>query len=155
MSLLHVQILVDVVFFVTILLLLHRLSRRIAKRRPVVDVTSINEFKRIMAESQDVTNQFLTTQEDHVRVLNKLLHQLDDRHKTLVMLLAEAEASIKKLESGKTGPETLPPAERYDDVIRMVQQGLGREEVARQSGFTAGEIDLVMELVRARKKGSL
>jgi hypothetical protein len=142
---------IDVVFFVTVLVLLHRLSKKIAARRPAVDIQAMHEFKRVMSESQDVTNQFLTALADNVQVLGKMIHQINDREKALVMLLAEADASIKTLEIGKTGPAAVTSADRYDDVVRMVRQGLKREEVARRSGFPEGEVDLVTDLVRASK----
>jgi len=152
MSLLHYQMIIDVVFFLTVLVLLHRLSRKIAKRRPAVDMQAIQDFKRVMSESQEMTNQFLTALEDNVRVLGKMIHQLNDREKSLAMLLAEADASVKKLEAGKAAPQAATPMDRYGDVARMVRQGLNREEVARRSGFTEGEVDLVADLVRSRKE---
>jgi hypothetical protein len=151
MSLLHYQMIIDVVFFVTVLVLLHRLSRKIAARPPAVDLQAMHEFKRVLSESKDATDQFLTALADNVRVLGKMIQQLNDREKALVMLLAEADESTGRLEIGKTGPAGVTPADRYGDVARMVQQGLGREEVAQRSGFTEGEIDLVKDLVLARK----
>lgn len=154
MSILHYQMIVDAVFFVTVLVLLHRLSRKVAARHPAVDLQAMQEFKRVMSESQEITDQFLTALADNVRVLDKMIHQLNDREKALVMLLAEADASIKGLEGGKAVPTDVTPADRYADVVRMVQQGLNREEVARRSGFTEGEVALVMDLVRARKSSA-
>ncbi len=141
---------IDIIFFVAILLFLQQLSKRIAKKYSAVDVETLNEFKRIMAESQEITNRFITLTDNNVRALNKLIRQLDDKQKTLVMLLEEAEGSIKKLEDKRYKPEMAAPADRYDGLVQMAKQGMSREEISKQSGFTEGEIDLAMEISRTR-----
>jgi len=141
---------IDIFFFVIVLILLHQLSRKISKKPPAVDTEALNEFKRIMAESQDVSTRFITATDNNVQALNKLIRQLDDKEKTLIMLLEEAGATIKKLEAVKCKPETAAAADRYDEVVQMVQQGLSREEILLRSGFNEGEIDLVIGLARAR-----
>ncbi len=151
-SLSYFQIVIDVVFFVTVLLLLHRLSGKIDKRRPAVNASEMDEFKDVMRESQTVTQQFVDAIEENVRALNSLSHQLDEKEKRLAALLARADSAIKSMEIKKGKPETVPPMEGYEGVVKMVQQGLSREEVSKRTGVSEGEVNLVMELVRARKE---
>jgi len=148
----YYQIIIDVVFFVTILLLLHRLSGKIAKRRPAVDTSMMDEVKDVMTESQTVTHQFVEAIEKNVQALNRLSHQLDEKEKRLVILLAQADSAIKSMEAKKEKTEAIPQVEGYEGVVKMVQQGLSREEVSRRTGFSEGEVSLVMELVRVRKE---
>ena len=103
-----------------------------------------------MTESREMTTRFTTLTDNNIQALNKLIRQLDDKEKTLIMLLEETEVAIKKLEGARCKPETAPAADRYDDVVQMVHQGLSREEILKRSGFTEGEIDLVIELAKAR-----
>jgi hypothetical protein len=112
----------------------------------------MDEFKDVMTESQTVTHQFVEAIEENVQALNRLSHQLDEKEKRLVILLAQADSAIKSMEAKKEKTEAIPQVEGYEGVVKMVQQGLSREEVSRRTGFSEGEVSLVMELVRVRKE---
>jgi hypothetical protein len=149
-SLLHIQIIVEVVFFGAILFLLWRLKREMEKYRPLADGSVMEHLKKIMADSQDFANGFVTQMEENKRALNKLARQLDEKEKRLATLLDRAGAAMKQMDSKRGDSEPVLSAKRYDDVINLVQQGMNREEVSKQSGLTEGEITLIMELARAR-----
>lgn len=150
LSLLHVQIMIDLAIFITILLLLRRLGKNISKQSSTVDASLISELKKILADSHDSTNHFLEAVEENKRALSRLFLQLDEKEKRLTALVKEAETVIKKLDFTKAASESVSPEARHDDVIRMVQQGLSREEVSKQSGFTEGEINLIVDLAKVR-----
>lgn len=149
-SILQFQIMFDVVFFVLIMLLLRQLHRRIAKIPPAVDEAKVLEVKKIVMDSQEYTNQFLKTVEENELRLNKLARQLDDKEKKLMILLEEVETLMKNMDSRKASPGPVCANERYDDLLKMLRQGISREEIAKRSGFTEGEINLVMELGKTR-----
>lgn len=151
LSLLHIQIIVDIAFFVTILLLLRRLNKKIAQRSPTADVSTISELKKIITDSGNSANQFMTFMDENKQQLNKLVKQLDDKERKLVMLLEEAETVLQKLSSQKANSESDAIYNQYDDVIKMARQGMSLEEIAKRSGVTEGEINLVMELTKAGK----
>jgi len=150
LSLLHVQIIVEVVFFGAILFLLWRLKRDIEKYRPLADGSVMDHLKRIMADSQEFADGFVTQMEENKHALNKLARQLDEKEKRLATLLDKAETAMKQMNSERGDSESVLSAKRYDDVINLVQQGMNREEVSKQSGLTEGEITLIMELAQAR-----
>ena len=150
LSLLHVQIIVEVVFFGAILFLLWRLKREMEKYRPLTDDSVMDHLKKIMADSQDYANGFVTQMEENKHALNKLARQLDEKEKRLAVLIDKAEAAMKQMNSERGDSEPVLSAKRYDDVINLVQRGMNREEVSKQSGLTEGEITLIMELARAR-----
>ena len=147
---LHVQIIVEVVFFGAILFLLWRLKRDIEKYRPLADGSVMDHLKRIMADSQEFADGFVTQMEENKHALNKLARQLDEKEKRLATLLDKAETAMKQMNSERGDSESVLSAKRYDDVINLVQQGMNREEVSKQSGLTEGEITLIMELAQAR-----
>jgi argonaute-like protein implicated in RNA metabolism and viral defense len=150
-SLLHFQIIIDIAFFVTIILLLRQLNKRIAKDPPAVDISIVHEYKKLMTDSQDLTNHFIQTVEESERKLNKLDCQLDNKEKRLIILIEEVEGLIKKVDSRQTQKEPIySDAEKYDRIIKMIQEGQSREGVAKRIGVTEGEIDLVMELEQTR-----
>ena len=150
LSLLHVQIIIDLAVFITILFLLRRLDKNISKNCSTVDAALISEFKEILADSHDSTNHFLEAVEEKRKVLGKLFLQLDDKEKKLTILAREAETFIKKLDETKTASESLSPENRYADVLQMLKGGLSREEVSKQSGFTESEVNLIVDLAKVR-----
>ncbi|MFH1081613.1 MAG: hypothetical protein V1766_15365 [Pseudomonadota bacterium] len=149
-SLLHVQFIVEVVFFGAILFLFWRLKRDIEKYRPFADGSIMDRLNKIMTDSQEFTNGFVTQIEENKHALYKLARQLDEKEKRLAVLLDKAEAAMKQAGSRRRDSETVLIEKRYDDVIDLVRQGINREEVSKQSGFTEDEITLIIELARAR-----
>jgi DNA-binding NarL/FixJ family response regulator len=147
LSSLHFQIIIDIIFFVTILILLRQLNKRIERDRPVIDESIVLEFKKLMTESQDFTNHFIGVVEENEQRLNKLSRQLDNKEKKLIILIEEAEALINKVGSQKTTIEkAYSDEERSKHIIQMIQEGRSREEVAKQLNVTEGEINLIMAL---------
>jgi hypothetical protein len=150
LTLLHFQIIIDAVFFIVILILLWQLKRSVAKNHPLANDSAIQDLKKIMAESREFADEFMAAIEENKSALYKLARQLDDKAKHLMALLDEAERSTKRIESCRESSLPASTKGKYDDVLKMIQQGMSLEEVARKSGFTEGEINLVMELSRAR-----
>jgi arsenate reductase-like glutaredoxin family protein len=150
-SLLYFQIIIDVIFFVVILLLLRQLNRRMA-RKPEADGATVVELKKLMTDSQNSTDLFLRTVQESEERLNKLARQLDSREKRIVILIEKAESAIQQLVSQQAKAESAGSSgEKYAQIVRFVRQGLSREDVSKQLGITMGEIDLVVELERARE----
>ncbi len=151
-SLQHFQIIIDIAFFIVIMLLLHQLNKRMA-RTPGCDDATVGEFKKLMVESQDSADLFLRTVQESQEKLNNLVRQLDSREKRVVILIEEAESLIQKMTSLKTKAESGgTDGEKYRQIIRMVQEGLSREEVAERIGVSRGEIDLIVELEQTREE---
>jgi hypothetical protein len=147
LSSLHFQIIIDIIFFITILILLRQLNKRIVKDPPVIDEAIVREFKKLMTESQDFTNHFLGVVEENEQRLNKLSRQLDNKEKRLIILIEEAEALTNKVDSQKTTIEKVySDEERSKHIIQMIQDGRSREEVAKQLSVTEGEINLITAL---------
>jgi hypothetical protein len=149
-SLPHIQILIDFAFFITIVLLLCQLNKRMVKQPPPVDKKAVGELHKIISDSQEYVNHFLKAVEENETAMNKLIRQLDSKEQKLIMLIEQAEALTQKSDSRKTASEPISSSEKYDDILKMIQQGLSREVVAKRSGLTEGEINLVVELAHAR-----
>jgi len=151
LSLPYLQIIIDIIFFVTILLLLFLLQKKIGQKPPAIDVSTINEFKKLISDSENFSNQFATAMEESRQQINKLIKQLDDKERKLVMLLEEAETAIQNFSSKKAKSESDKTYNQYDEIIKMARQGLSLDEIAKRSGVTEGEINLVMELAKNRE----
>jgi arsenate reductase-like glutaredoxin family protein len=149
-SLLHFQIIIDIAFFVVIMLLLRQLNRRMA-RMPGAEGATLAEFKKLMADSQNSTDLFLRTVQESEERLNNLARQLDNREKRIVILIETAESLIQNITSQQAKVESGgSDGGKYRKIIRMVKEGLSREEVATGLGVTVGEIDLVVDLEQTR-----
>jgi hypothetical protein len=152
LSSLHIQIIIDIVFFITIVVLLHQLDKRIVKNQPALDEAVVCEFKKLMTDSQDSTIQFLRVIEEHEQRLNKLSRQFDNKENRLIIIIEEAEALIKRIDSQKISANKIfSDEERAKQIIRMIQEGISREKVAKRLGVTEGEIDLITELEQIKK----
>jgi|SRR3989339_1441378 len=155
LSSLPFQIIIDIVFFVTIVILLRQLNKHLIKDPPVIDDSIVREFKKLMTDSQDFTNQFLRVVEENEQRLNKLSRQLDNKEKRLIILIEEAEALINKVDFQKNTTEKVySDEERSKNIIDMIQEGRSREEVAKRLGVTEGEINLITALEQI-KAGNL
>ncbi len=150
-SLLHFQIITDIAFFVVIMLLLRQLNKRIARKPPGGNGATVGELQKLMTDSQDSTDLFLRTVQESEERLNKLARQLDNKEKRIVILIEKAESLIQKMAFQQAKAESVgADGEKYEQIIRMVQEGLSREAVAKRLGVAMGEIDLVVELDQAR-----
>lgn len=155
LSLLHIQIIIDILFFVIILFLLYQLNKKIEQGSKVVDTSAMNELKKIIHDSEDFANQFINVMEENKEQFNKLVKQMDDKEKKMVIRLKEAQDILEKLSSQKA--ESTPKAvhNKYDDVMEMMRHGLSLEEITKRSEMTEGEIHLIMELAKAGKNDAL
>lgn len=147
--LLPLPLLIDLLFYVAILLLLQQLNRKIAQKNQVIDGGTLIRFKALLGESQAASDHFLGVLEKEVRTLQKLFQQVEEKETVMVSLLEAAE-TFREKRAGGAGPAD-PPV-RTDpnaEILEMVAQGLSREIISRRTGFTDGEIELVVELDRA------
>ncbi|MCE5262137.1 MAG: hypothetical protein LLG97_01245 [Deltaproteobacteria bacterium] len=151
MSSTYFPIIIDAIFFVIIAVLLYQLNKRMA-RKPETDRTTIAELGKLMQESLESTDLFSRTVQESEERLNKLARQLDNREKRIVILIEKAESLIQQLSAQRSTEELIgSDGEKCAQIVLLVEQGLSREEVARCLKVTLGEIDLVVELERARK----
>jgi hypothetical protein len=150
-SMLHFQIIIDIAFFVVIMLLLRQLNKRIARKPPGGDGATAGELKKLMTDSRDSADLFLRAVRESEERLNKLARLLDNKEKRIVILLEKAESLIQEMASRQAETESAGSGgEKYEQIVRMVQQGLSREEVASRLDVTMGEIDLVVELEQTK-----
>ena len=133
------------------MLLLRQLNKRMTRNPPGGDGATVGELKKLMTNSRDSADLFLRAIQESEERLNKLARQLDNKEKKIVSFIEKAESLIQKMASQQAEAESVgSDGEKYEQIIRMVQEGLSREEVAKRLGVTIGEIDLVVELEQTR-----
>lgn len=147
---LHLQIVVDFSVFIVVVLLLRQMDKRLAKSRPPVDAALLDDFRKTITASQELADRFVDALEANKRMLSDLCRRLEEKEKTLTRQMENAERLMSPVDLRKGQPEAVSPEKRYGDIIEMMDQGLNREEISRRTGFTEGEITLVIELARSR-----
>lgn len=148
MSMTHLQVIIDVIIFVIIMLFLHQMNRRMA-RMPGCDGPSVEEFKKLIVDSQNSSDIFLRAVREGEERLNHLARQLDHREKRMVILIETAESLIQKMDLRQTNSyveSDNDDGNKYGNIKRLYSEGLSCEEVANRLGITAGEVNLVMDL---------
>jgi hypothetical protein len=117
------------------------------KESPAIDETLISEFKKIIEDSQNHTNQFLRTVEENEQRLKTLSRQLDNREKRLIILIEEMEGLINKadMNTNAAGSRSVD-AERSKQIVQMIREGKSREEIMKQFDVSEGELNLIVAL---------
>jgi hypothetical protein len=151
-SLLIFQIAADVVLCVAIIYLLRVINKNIRNRKFDVDDQPVNEFRRLLDESQIFGTHFLQALEDGREVLKEIAVAVEEKEKILKALISESDEQIKKLTSQKKMTEGINSEsdKRYNEAIGMARQGLSPHEIAKMSGLAEGEVALIMDLVNKR-----
>lgn len=151
-SLLIFQIAADVVLCVAIIYLLRVINKSIRNRKTDPEDQSVNEFRRLLDESQIFGTHFLQALEDGREVLKETAAAVEEKEKILKALISESDEQIKKLTSQKKTAESnnQDSDKRYNDAIGMARRGLNQQEIARMSGLAEGEVALIMDLVNKR-----
>lgn len=144
---LPLTLVIDLFFFVAILFLLQQLNRKLTRKSRVVDAEVLDQFRALLGESQVATDRFVTVITEEVRTLQRLVRQLDEKEKAMVALLEAAEACGEKGTALPADPP--PPSDRNAEILQLVRQGVSRETISQRTGFTDGEIELVIALDRA------
>lgn len=144
---LPLPLVIDLFFFAAILLLLQQLNRRLARKSQAIDPEVLHQFQTLLGESQLAADRFTTALTEEVRTLQRLVRQLEEKERTLVALLEAAEACGQKGPALPADPP--PPPDRNAEILQLVRQGVSREAISQRTGFTDGEIELVIALDRA------
>ncbi len=75
--------------------------------------------------------------------------EVETRVRVLAELLARADAVIDRIE----GAEPVPPPPRFEEVYRLVDDGLDAAAIAERTSFERGEIELILG-IRTRTTAS-
>ena len=114
-------------------------------------------MERFLVESEKLAETFSRTLEEKKELSVNLLLQLEHKINEMNRLLERAE---KGLAEAKSPPVRITETERANPaapenralVIRLAEQGLGVEEIARRSKLHRGEVELILDLERQFKK---
>ena len=145
-------LLADVILCLAIIILIVIVNREIKKRRGGPDENSLAEFRNLLNESQSSTNHLLEVMNESRKALKEIAYVLDEKEGKLRALVEESRIEYEKLVAAVPHADKGKLDKRYEEVIAMVKQGLSKKEICQRLELTEGEIDLIIDLDRTRRK---
>jgi ATP/maltotriose-dependent transcriptional regulator MalT len=145
-------LLADVILCLAIIILIVIVNREIKKRRGGPDENSFAEFRNLLNESQTSTNHLLEVMNESRKALKEIAYVLDEKEGKLRALVEESRIEYEKLVVAVPHADKDKLDKRYEEVIAMVKQGLSKKEICQRLELTEGEIDLIIDLDRTRRK---
>jgi len=142
-SLFVFQIIADFIFCLIIFFLLARLRKFVDQSKPpAIDPELFSKLQNVMNQSRGDSEKFLDSLDESVRRLNELAVTLEARANHLAAVLKEADAKI----------ELVADKRDYNTIAGYLREGLSAEEVAGCTGAPLGEIMLIVDLERLKRK---
>jgi hypothetical protein len=149
------QIATDVIICLGILFLLIRFRKFFKPGLMEISEKTIEEFSQLLAESRNAANKFLEELEQEKNALNQLATFIDEREKRLKELINQANL-CRELSPSESAPKVDKSdsfsEEHSREILSLARKGLSEGEISRQLGLPEGEIDLILNLSRAKRK---
>jgi hypothetical protein len=149
--LLIVQIAVEVILCMAVVFLLVQgfgKGRSKGPTPPLPEKADLERLRALLDQSRDEFQNFQEAMDRGRETLIDLMRQIDDREKSLELLLEQArkQRGVQKTEGFSGGAED---SLRYKDAACLIRQGKPDREIARECGVTEGEVSLIKGLLSA------
>jgi len=149
------QIATDVIICAGILFLLIRLRKYLKPESIEVSEKTIEDFSGLLAESRKAGDKFLEELAQEKNALKNLVASIDEREKSLKELLERAMHYVDISIAEKTQEVETADSfseEPYREILSLARKGLKEEEISQQLNLPEGEIDLILNLSRVKRK---
>jgi DNA-binding NarL/FixJ family response regulator len=143
------QILADLVLFFAIIFLIRIVNNETRKRSFAIDADRLLEFKKLIEDSRHSADYLLQTLSESRKSFKEIAYALDEKEKRLRFLIEESDSRFGEIRSGGSSR-----GERYEEVIKLAEQGLSEKEMANMSNLTEGEICLILDLDRKKNENA-
>ena len=144
-----VQIFADLVLFFAIIFLVRTVNKEIKKRSFAIDADHLPEFKKLIEDSRHSADYLLQTLDEGRKSLKEIAYALDEKEKRLRFLIEESDSKFEEMKLGDSNR-----GEKYEEVIKLAEQGLGEKEIAHMLNLTEGEICLILNLDRKKNENA-
>lgn len=147
------QIIANVVLCGAILFLLLRIERTVNKANaPVTDEKSLLQFQQLLTESRDDADRFSRTLDESYRKFQELAISLEVREERLRSLVEEIKRRTETVEMTEHAGDEQACEKKYEPIMKFLEEGLPLEEIVERTGITSGEILLIDDLEKAKKR---
>ncbi|MBU8849635.1 MAG: DUF2802 domain-containing protein [Desulfobacterales bacterium] len=142
---LGLQILADIALCLVIIFLIRATNRKTKKSPSAIDAESFSEFRKLIEDSR-VSTDCLFQALNEVKEIGYVLDEKEKRLRTLIKETA-VEPDDRKSENSTR-------KKKYEDVIKMAEQGLTEKEIADTLNLAEGETSLILNLHRKKNENS-
>ncbi len=139
---LGLQILADIALCLAIIFLI-RVTNKQKKSPSAIDAEAFSEFKKLIEESRLSTDCLFQA----LNEVKEIGYVLDEKEKRLRALIKETDAESDDRKSGHSSRK-----KKYEDVIKMAEQGLTEKEIADTLNLAEGETCLILNLHRKKNE---
>ena len=156
-SLLIFKIITDILICIGIFFFLIRFRKFFKNGTEEISEEAVQEFRKLISDSREAAVKFLDELEKSKNELKDLAESLDIKEKRLNNLKALSKTSEVILSSVTPSANILEGSNSsseatYQEVLNLSRQGLNEEQISRKSGLPEGEIDLILNLSRAKSE---
>jgi uncharacterized protein YerC len=107
------------------------------------------QIREWVEESEVICEKLSKTLEERKDIANRLIEQLDAKIETLRSMMAGMDREMIPI------AEEIPGKEEEVEVVKMAEEGRDFSEISRQTGFSIGEVQLIMNLKRCQESSPL
>lgn len=146
--LIQVQIAADVVLLIALLFFFRFVSLSTKKKERGLSEQSLAEFKQLLEDSKQLSEEFVDAIESGRRSLQGILHAIDEKEKHLSNLIEKSES----LTSNDNPKNNISKEQGYQKVLDMATEGISDQKIADVLDITEGEVKLILNLHSHQRK---
>jgi hypothetical protein len=150
---LFIQIIADMVLCLAIVFLLLHLRKAINKAKaPLIDEKSLLQFRQLLAESQINGERLFRTIDESYRKFQELAIGLEIQEEKLRVLVEEIKKRTEADALTEHPGDEKDCKKKYESIMNFLKEGFPLEEIAERTGITSGEISLIVDLEKIKKR---
>lgn len=147
------QIVADAVLCLAILFLSWRMGKSVNETKsPLIDQKSLLQFQQLLTESRGDADRLFSTLDESYRKFHELAMSLESQEGRLRTLVEKINRQTEKFEIAEQVRDQNSPEKKYERILKLLEEGLPVEEIAVQTGVTSGEILLIDDLEKTKKR---
>ena len=147
------QIVADVILCLAILFLSLRMGKNSSETKPpVIDQKSLLQFQQLLTESRGDADRLFSTLDESYRKFHDLAMSLENQEGRLSALVEKINGQTEKFEMAEQVRDEHSSEKKYERILKLLEEGLPVEEIAAQTGVTSGEILLIDDLEKTKKR---
>ncbi|HPC73953.1 MAG TPA: DUF2802 domain-containing protein [Syntrophales bacterium] len=146
-----IQILADIALLAAIVFFIYRIREDSRRRSAGIDPSMLEEFKKLLAESQQGSANLVEAMDEGKKALRKIARVLDEKESRLRKIIEQPEAKPRKAAPGRSAGEAAVEA-GFAEAVRMAEGGASSKEISKQLGLPEGEVSLILDLHQRRRE---
>jgi hypothetical protein len=134
---------------IILLLRLHRIFKSVTIE---INEKTVQEFNQLLDESRNAANQFLDELKYEKNALKDIFLIIEEKERDLKALIDKTKSFVNQETTITPLSQDEFSDENYREILNLARRGFNEEQISQQSGLPEGEIDLILNLSRAKNK---